>query len=70
MKGQEQFVEVPPPLASAVRKKYSWKINPAGLDRAVEQATALRAKADSAAAAAAPPSAVPMPGAAVDTTGK
>ncbi len=68
VQGQEQFVEVPPPLASAVRQKYSWKINPAGLDRAVEQATAIRAKADSAASAAAPTSAVPMPGAPKDTT--
>jgi parvulin-like peptidyl-prolyl isomerase len=67
VKGEEQYVEVPPPLAQALRKKYDWKINSAGLDRAVQAAQAIRAKEDSARAAATPKSAVPMPG---DTTRK
>ncbi len=63
VKGEEQFVEVPSPLAQALRKKYDWKINAAGLDRAVAAAQVIRAKEDSSRAAAMPPSAVPMPGA-------
>jgi hypothetical protein len=59
--GQDQFVEVPPPLVQALREKYDWKINSAGIDRAVQAATAIRAKEDSARAAAMPKSAVPMP---------
>ena len=59
--GTEQFVDIPAPLAQAVRSKYDWKVNAAGLDRAVQAATAIRAKADSARAAATPKSAVPMP---------
>jgi hypothetical protein len=62
VKGTEQFVEIPSPLATAVRKKYDWKVNSAGLDRAVAAATAIRAKEDSLKAAAMPKSAVPMPG--------
>jgi peptidyl-prolyl cis-trans isomerase D len=61
IKGQDQFVEVPPPLVQALRQKYDWKINPAGLDQAVQTATAIRAKEDSTRAAAMPKSAVPMP---------
>lgn len=67
VKGEEQFVEVPPPLAQALRQKYDWKVNSAGLDRAVQAAQAIRAKEDSARAAATPKSAVPMPG---DTVSK
>ena len=61
VKGEEQFVEVPPPLSQALRQKYSWKINSAGLDRAVAAAQTIRAKEDSTRAAALPKSAVPMP---------
>lgn len=60
--GTEQFVEIPAPLATAVRQKYKWKVSAAGLDRALAAATALRAREDSAKAAAMPKSAVPMPG--------
>jgi hypothetical protein len=60
--GQDQFVEVPAPLVQALRQKYDWKISSAGIDRAVEAATTIRAKEDSARAAALPKSAVPMPG--------
>jgi hypothetical protein len=63
VKGEEQFVEVPSPLSQALRKKYDWKVNSAGLDRAVAAAQAIRAKEDSAKASAMPKSAVPMPGA-------
>ncbi len=69
VKGEEQFVEIPSPLAQALRKKYDWKVNSAGLDRAVASAQTIRAKEDSARAAAMPKSAVPMPGA-PDTTRK
>jgi len=61
---QEQFIEVPPPLADALREQYSGTVRGAGIDRAVELAGKIRAAADSSRAATAPPSAVPMP---VDT---
>ncbi|MGQ0767263.1 MAG: peptidylprolyl isomerase [Gemmatimonadota bacterium] len=67
VKGTEQFVEIPSPLAMAVRRKYDWKVNAAGLDRAIASATTIRAKEDSARASAMPPSAVPMPAPAPDT---
>ena len=60
--GEAQFVEVQPPLADALQKKFDWKINAAALDKAVAEAQPIRAKADSARAAQAPPSAVPLPG--------
>ena len=63
VKGEEQFVEIPSPLSQALRKKYDWKVNSAGLDRAVAAAQVIRAKEDSSRAASTPPSAVPMPGA-------
>jgi hypothetical protein len=65
--GQEQFIEIPAPLSQAVRRKYDWKISSAGLDRAVAAAQIIRAREDSARAAAMPKSAVPMPGAPGDT---
>ncbi len=75
VKGEEQFIEVPAPLAQALRKKFDWKVNSAGLDRAVAAAQTIRAKEDSAKASSMPKSAVPMPGGAppapmppVDTT--
>lgn len=58
---QEQYIEIPPPLADALREKYDGTVRGAGIDRAVELATRIRAAADSTRAAAAPPSAVPMP---------
>lgn len=59
----EQYIPVPAPLEAALRSKYDYKVNAAGIDRALERATRLRAQADSARAAQQPPSAVPMPGA-------
>lgn len=62
VKGAAPFVEVPAPLENALREKYGYKINDAGLDRVIERAQQIRASADSAAAANRPSSAVPMPG--------
>lgn len=66
---QEGYVQVPPPLAQALRERYEGRANAAGLTRAVEAGQKIRAVADSAKAAAQPKSAVPMPGA-PDTAGR
>jgi parvulin-like peptidyl-prolyl isomerase len=58
---QEPFVEVPPPLADALREKYDGSVRSAGIDRALELATRIRATADSTRSATRPPSAVPVP---------
>jgi peptidyl-prolyl cis-trans isomerase D len=61
--GQAQFIQIPEPLEDMLKEKYDSKIVDAGIDRAVEQAQAIRAQADSARAnQPRPPSAVPMPG--------
>ena len=62
MQGQAQPLTVPPPIQSILSAKYSWKINSAGVDRAVERARQLRTTADSARAAERPPTQVPLPG--------
>jgi hypothetical protein len=64
MAGQAQPVPVPAPLQIVLMDKYDAKVNPAGVDRAVERAAKLRASADSARAASQPKSSVPLPGAA------
>jgi hypothetical protein len=64
MAGQAQPVPVPAPLQIVLMDKYDAKINPAGIDRAVERAAKLRAAVDSARAASQPKSSVPLPGAA------
>jgi parvulin-like peptidyl-prolyl isomerase len=64
MAGQAQPVPVPAPLQIVLMEKYDAKVNPAGVDRAVERAAKVRASADSARAASQPKSAVPLPGAA------
>jgi peptidyl-prolyl cis-trans isomerase D len=61
MQQQENFVDIPPPLADALRDKYDGSIKQAGLTRALEMATKIRAMADSSRAAGQPRSAVPMP---------
>jgi parvulin-like peptidyl-prolyl isomerase len=61
IQGQEGFIDVPPPLAEALREKYNASIKAAGLTRAVELATKTRAAADSTKAVTQPKSAVPMP---------
>jgi hypothetical protein len=58
----EQFIPVQPTLETALHRKYDYKVNPAGIDRALERAQRLRAAADSARAAQQPQSAVPLPG--------
>jgi peptidyl-prolyl cis-trans isomerase D len=58
-----EFVQVPLPVERALRQKYDWKVNDAGLDRALERAASVRASKDSSRAAGQPPTAVPMPGA-------
>jgi hypothetical protein len=45
--GQAGFVPIPAFLAESVREGQSWAINGAGLRRAVDRATELRARADS-----------------------
>ncbi len=61
LKNEGQFVEVPEQLVLVLRDKYESRIVPAALDRALAEATTLRTAADSAKAAAQPPTAVPMP---------
>jgi hypothetical protein len=58
----EQFVPVQPTLEAALHSKYDYKVNAAGIDRALERAQRLRTVADSTRAAQQPPSAVPLPG--------
>jgi hypothetical protein len=53
-------VDVPQPVASVLREKYDWKVNAAGLDRAVERAAKLRAAADSAREKDRPATEVPL----------
>lgn len=65
LQGQENYVDIPPPLAEALREKYDGTIKQAGLTRALEVAQKTRAAADSSRASSQPKSAVPMP----DTTG-
>ncbi len=61
---QAQFVNIPEPVSSALRKKYESRIVAAGIERALERAAKIRQVADSTRAAQQPASAVPMPGAA------
>jgi parvulin-like peptidyl-prolyl isomerase len=63
MAGQAQPIPVPAPLQIVLMDKYDASVNQAGIDRAVETATKVRASADSAKAAQQPQSAVPLPGA-------
>jgi peptidyl-prolyl cis-trans isomerase D len=62
VKQQAPFVQIAQPIEEAARAKYQYKINQAGVDRAVERAISLRATLDSTRAAQRPASAVPMPG--------
>lgn len=58
-----RFVPVTPAIEGVLFDKYEHKINEAGIDRALERATKVRATLDSTKASQAPqgPSAVPMP---------
>lgn len=57
-----RYVDIPAPVDAALHDKYDSKIVDAGVDRAFALATQLRKSSDSAHAASAPPSAVPLPG--------
>jgi peptidyl-prolyl cis-trans isomerase D len=59
---EEQFIPIQPTLESALHSKYDYKINAAGIDRALERAQRIRTVADSTRAAQQPQSAVPVPG--------
>ncbi len=61
LRNQVEYVEVPEQVLIVLRDRYESRVVPAGLDRALAEATRLRAAADSTAAATQPPSAVPMP---------
>ena len=61
MAGQAQLVQVPSVLGTALREKYEGRITPAGIDRALERAQAVRTAADSARTANQPSTAIPMP---------
>jgi hypothetical protein len=61
LQNQENYVDVPAPVAEALRDKYDGSIKQAGLTRALEVAQKARAAADSSKASAQPKSAVPMP---------
>ena len=62
MAGQAQPIAVPLPLKKILDAKYESSVNSAGLDRAVERATKVRAAVDSARAASQPKSQIPIPG--------
>lgn len=68
MRGEAQPLTVPPPVEVVLAEKYSRRINPAGVDRAVEHARRIRSAADSTRASQQPPTQVPMPGTPTDTT--
>ena len=56
-----RYVDIPEPLRTVLREKYDSKVSAAGLDRAVERATRVRATLDSTRALQQPPSQVPVP---------
>jgi hypothetical protein len=58
---QVEYVDVPEQVVLVLRDRYEARVVPAGLERALTEATKLRTAADSAAAANEAPSAVPMP---------
>lgn len=57
-----RFVDIPSPLEDVLRSHYEFKLNEAGIDRALAKATSERRTSDSAKSASEPPSAVPLPG--------
>ena len=60
MTQEARFVEVPQPVANVLRDKYDWKVNNAGLERAIQNATKARAAADSIKEKNRPASEVPI----------
>jgi hypothetical protein len=69
MAGEIQPLPIPSPLQIVLMDKFEAKVNPAGIDRALERAASIRVAADSARAAAQPPSEVPLPGAKAPDSG-
>ncbi|MEP6990281.1 MAG: peptidylprolyl isomerase [bacterium] len=63
MAGEIQPLPIPSPLQIVLMDKFKAKVNPAGIDRALERAGKLRATADSTRASTQPRSEVPLPGA-------
>lgn len=61
LQSRVEYIDVPEQVVLVLRDRYEARIVPAGLDRALAEATKLRTAADSAAAAQQAPSAVPMP---------
>lgn len=61
LRSQVEYVDVPEQVVLVLRDRYEARVVPAGLDRALAEATKLRTAADSTAAANETPSAVPMP---------
>jgi peptidyl-prolyl cis-trans isomerase D len=70
MAGQAQPVPVPQPVQVVLASKYTSKVYPAGVDRAVERAQKLRSTADSTRTSSQPRSAVPLPTPRPDTTAR
>jgi peptidyl-prolyl cis-trans isomerase D len=62
MAGEVQPVPIPSPLQIVLMDKFNSKVNAAGIDRAIERASAIRVAADSARTASQPKSSVPLPG--------
>ncbi|HEY0969980.1 MAG TPA: peptidylprolyl isomerase [Gemmatimonadales bacterium] len=63
LRNEAPVVQVPGPVEAALRDKYEYDVNDAGIERALELAARVRARADSTRAAKQPPTAVPVPGA-------
>ncbi|HEX5580406.1 MAG TPA: peptidylprolyl isomerase [Gemmatimonadaceae bacterium] len=63
LRNEAPVIPVPGPVEAALRDKYKYDVNAAGIDRALELAARVRARSDSARAAQQPPTAVPVPGA-------
>ncbi len=61
LRNEGEFVEVPEQLVIVLRKKYEARLAPSGVERALAEATKLRAASDSTNAAAQPASQVPVP---------
>jgi peptidyl-prolyl cis-trans isomerase D len=62
LRNEGDFVEVPEQLVLVLRDKYEARLIPAGIERALAEATKLRAAADSLKADSQPPTSVPLPG--------
>ncbi len=57
---QAAFIQIPAPVSSVLRTKYSYSVNDTGVDRALQLAAKIRAGTDSTRGTEQPPSAVPL----------